>query len=156
MKVQFRKTWYNTVKKFHADPFRYIYPENIDDICDAVRKAEEEKLPIRAVGSGHSFNDIACGNGLMIDISKLNKILDEKPGCFSQPCTGNCYVEVEAGINIHDLYKQLDDRELSIINMGGIDNQTVAGAIATGTHGSGLGLPAVSGFVRSMVLVASG
>jgi hypothetical protein len=40
--------------------------------------------------------------------------------------------------------------------MGGIDNQTVAGAIATGTHGSGLGLPAVSGFVHSMVLVASG
>src|SRR4029078_13697741 len=155
MITKFRKTWYNSVKKFHASPLKYIYAESLEDIVQAVKQAEAENLQIRAVGSGHSFNDIACSNAVMVDICRLNKILDERPVCFTQPCTGNCYVEIEAGINIHDLYKQLDYRELSMINMGGIDNQTVAGAIATGTHGSGLGLPAVSGFVHSMVLVAS-
>src|SRR5947207_3428621 len=136
MSIKFRKTWYNRIKKFHASPLRYVYAESLEEICDAVRKAEAENIPIRAVGSGHSFNDIACSNGVMVDICKLNRILDEDPVCFSQPCSGNCYVQIEAGINIHDLYKQLQYRELSMINMGGIDNQTVAGAIATGTHGS--------------------
>jgi len=156
MITKFRKTWFNTIKKYHASPLRYIYAENLDDICKAILEAEKENLQIRAVASGHSFNDIACSNAVMVDISRLCKILDTRPQFFPQPFSGNCYVEIEAGIDIHHLYKELDGRGCSMINMGGIDNQTVAGAIATGTHGSGLGLTAVSGFVRSMVLVASG
>lgn len=155
MITELRKKWRNTVNTFQADPIRYVYPESLEELVKAVQDAEADGLPIRPVGSGHSFSDIACGNGVMIDIKRLNRIFDTGEKCFSQPKNGNTYLELEAGIVIKDLYAELDKRKLSVVNMGGVYNQTAAGAIATGTHGTGLGLPAVSGMVRSMLLVAS-
>ncbi|MBK9731900.1 MAG: FAD-binding protein [Chitinophagaceae bacterium] len=155
MITEFRKTWKNTVSTFQADPIRYVYPESLEEIVAAVKDAESDRLPIRPVGSGHSFNDIACGNGVMIDIKKLNRILEKGDKSFVQPKNGNTFLEIEAGIIIQQLYAELEKRKLAIVNMGGVYHQTLAGAIATGTHGTGLGLPAVSGAVRSMVLVAS-
>jgi len=62
---------------------------------------------------------------------------------------------VEAGITVESLNRKLDRRGLALINMGAIDEQTISGAIATGTHGAGRDLSALSGMVRSLALVAA-
>lgn len=151
MKVRLRKTWKNSIRHEKAQPVQFVTAETPAELSSVITDARQNDFPLKAVGSGHSFNDIACSNGYMVDIAGMNKIL-ELPS-FVKPTTRKL-VQVEAGITIRHLNNELDKLGLSVINLGGIDHQTIAGAIATGTHGSGIGLQAIHGMVRSMVLVA--
>ncbi|NRB50130.1 MAG: FAD-binding protein [Saprospiraceae bacterium] len=65
-------------------------------------------------------------------------------------------IYAQAGITIQRLNKQLDKLGLCLENMGAVDEQTLAGAISTGTHGTGINLPAMSGMVRAILLVGKG
>lgn len=151
MKVDLRKTWKNTIKHERAQPVQFITAETPADLSAVIADARSNGFTIKTVGSGHSFNDVACSNGYMVDISSMDKML-ELPA-FIKP-SAKKLVQVQAGINIRQLNSELDKRDLSVVNLGGIDHQTIAGAIATATHGSGITLPAVHGMVRSMVLAA--
>ena len=82
---------------------------------------------LRVAGAGHSFTDIACTDGLMVDLTHMNRVL----GAAGQDVT------VEAGITLHELGDALAARGLAMENQGDVDPQTVAGAIATATHGTG-------------------
>ena len=82
---------------------------------------------VKAAGSGHSFTDIACTDGVMIDMSAMRRVL---------AVDGN-EVTVEAGITLHDLGEELRSRGLAMENQGDVDPQTLAGAISTATHGTG-------------------
>lgn len=151
MKVKLRKTWKNTIHHEKAQPVQFITAETPDELSGIIKDALQNGFTVKTVGSGHSFNDVACSNGYMVDISKMNKVL-ELPSFIK--AGGKELVQAEAGISIRQLNSELDKRGLSVVNLGGIDRQTLAGAIATATHGSGITLPAVHGMVRSMVLVA--
>lgn len=61
---------------------------------------------------------------------------------------------VQAGITIRDLNTELDNRNLALLNMGGYDGQTLAGAMSTATHGSGIMYGPLPSFVRAIVLVS--
>jgi L-gulono-1,4-lactone dehydrogenase len=82
---------------------------------------------LRVAGAGHSFTDIACTDDLMVDLTHMNRVL----GAAGQDVT------VEAGITLHELGEALAARGLAMENQGDVDPQTVAGAIATATHGTG-------------------
>jgi len=82
---------------------------------------------VKVVGSGHSFTDIACTDGVMVDMSKMRGVL---------AVDGN-EVTVQAGITIRELGEELRSRGLAMENQGDVDPQTLAGAIATATHGTG-------------------
>ena len=84
---------------------------------------------VKVAGSGHSFTDIACTDGVMIDMSGMTRVLR---------VDGN-EVTVEAGVTLHDLGEQLRSRGLAMENQGDVDPQTLAGAISTATHGTGAG-----------------
>lgn len=154
MKIKQRKRWRNTIKHDSVQPVQLITAETFEDLPAIIQAAATEKFKVRCVGSGHSFNDVACTHGYLVSIDALNKVL-ELP-TYVQQLQGKekQYIQVEAGMTIRELNSQLDKRKLSIVNMGGIDHQTLAGAISTGTHGSGIELPPVHGMVKSMVLVA--
>ncbi len=154
MKIQQRKRWKNTIGHDNVQPVQLITAETIDDLPAIIQSAATEKFKVRCAGSGHSFNDIACTKGYLVSIDKMNKILDLPPYIKPLNEDGKKYVQVEAGITIRQLNKALDKLNLSIINMGGIDHQTLAGAFATATHGSGIELQPMHGMVESMVLVA--
>lgn len=157
MKIKYRKTWKNTIRKFKTQPLKFIEPENLDDIRHIVREAEADGLEVRAVGSGHSFSDVAVTLDYLLDLKRLNSVKDVKKGWLKDPSEASQLVEAEAGITIQKFNKVVDrTRDLCVLNMGGVDNQTLAGAISTGTHGSGIDLPAIPGMVRSIVLVADG
>jgi L-gulono-1,4-lactone dehydrogenase len=100
---------------------------------------------VKVAGAGHSFTDIACTDGLMLDLSRMSRVLrvegDE--------------VTVEAGITIRKLGPALAERGLALENQGDVDAQTVAGAISTATHGTGGRFANISARVTALRLVTA-
>jgi L-gulono-1,4-lactone dehydrogenase len=101
---------------------------------------------VKVAGAGHSFTDIACTDGVMVDLSGMKSVLD---------VTGED-VTVEAGITMRALGDVLAARGLAMENQGDVDRQTLAGAIATATHGTGGRFRNLSARVVGVRLVTGG
>jgi FAD-linked oxidoreductase len=101
--------------------------------------------PVRAAGAGHSFSAGAVTNGTLLSLDALARVLDAD--------TNTGLVRVEAGIRLRALSRELHARGLAMPNLGDIDAQSLAGALSTGTHGTGTRLPNLSGQVTAMELV---
>ena len=84
---------------------------------------------VRVLGSRHSFNSIADSDGTLISLSGLSRVLNIDPGMSS--------VTVEGGIRYGDLAPVLHQNGLALSNLASLPHISVAGAVATATHGSG-------------------
>jgi len=155
MKIKEDKYWQNTIKKTGGNIPYYCIPESLNDLSDIIKRAEAESKRVKAVGSGHSFSDVALPVHYLVDLKKLDNILPSYTEKIKSQYKDLKLINVEGGITIQKFNRMMDKKGLCITNMGGIDNQTLAGAISTGTHGTGLNLPSLPGLVRSLVLVAS-
>lgn len=156
MKAVTRGSWTNSSSTTTIEPLKIMYPQSLNDLVFCVREAEDQGARIRAVGSGHSFSDVNLAEGYLINIEELKRFLKLQKNWLKQPHQNDTLVHIEGGMTIRAFNDGLDDRGLAIPNMGGIDHQKMAGAINTGTHGTGVGLPSVAGLVRSLVLVSAG
>jgi L-gulono-1,4-lactone dehydrogenase len=114
-------------------------------ISAAVKDAAVIGLPVRAVGSGHSFTDCAATSGVALDLSSWTGVVS------ADAATG--LVTVRSGTTIRALNAALDALGLAMANLGDIDAQTISGALATGTHGTGAGLGGLATQVAAMELV---
>jgi L-gulonolactone oxidase len=97
------------------------------------------------VGSGHSFTEAALTGGTMVDAGSLSGVID------ADRDTG--LVKVGAGTILAELNEELHRLGLAMENLGDIDRQTIAGAISTGTHGTGAKLRNISSQVEGLELV---
>ena len=105
-------------------------PGQIAALC---KYASDEGYTIRAVGMGSSWSHLTRTRDILVDMTGLNRILR------STTCSGNFYIEVQAGMRVIDFVKQLDTKyDHALEMMGNYAGQTVAGAASTSTHGSGL------------------
>lgn len=132
-------TWRNWSGTATAHAQRYWRPRATDDVVRAVRWAAGRGLRVRAVGAGHSFTDAAVTDGVMLNLDHLADVQQ----VVLLP-DGTAHVTVGAGIRLRVLNRELAARGLAMENLGDIDRQSVAGAISTGTHGTGArlgGLP---------------
>jgi L-gulono-1,4-lactone dehydrogenase len=137
------RTWTNWARDQRCAPERIERPAGEDELAAVVAAAERVKV----VGAGHSFTDIACTDGVMVDLTRMNRVL----------AVEGHDVTVEAGITIRDLAPALAARGLALENQGDVDPQTVAGAISTATHGTGGRFGNLSSRVVGMqVVTASG
>jgi FAD-linked oxidoreductase len=100
---------------------------------------------ISVLASGHSFTETAMTDGTMIDAGALSGVLEAD--------RSSRLVKVGAGTVLADLNERLHGLGLAMENLGDIDRQTVAGAISTGTHGTGAKLRNISSQVMAMELV---
>jgi hypothetical protein len=152
-----RRRWRNHTGNQGIDPLRIVTPMSVEDIVRVVREAESAGTQVRAVGSGHSWSDIALSPGFLLLPTGLVRPLelDEellRPGrADSEPL-----VQVQSGIRIRELNAHLDSLGFALPNMGGFDGQTLVGVMSTSTHGSGIGFGPVADDARSLELVASG
>ena len=147
-------TWRNHLGNQSIDPLR-IYAPRLDRRGGGHRRAAERTgVTARAVGSGHSWSDVALTTGFVIQTD----LLAARPPPSRTSCGPNgpsaSLVRVEAGIRIRELNTYLDGQGLALSNMGGYDHQTVAGVISTSTHGSGIGFGPLNDVVRSLDMVA--
>jgi L-gulono-1,4-lactone dehydrogenase len=125
--------WRNWAGTVSATPARRLRPVGVEDISAAVKTAASAGLTVRALGSGHSFTAAAaCEGGVALDLSGWTGIVaSDVPAGL---------VTVRSGTTIRSLNTALDGLGLAMANLGDIDAQTIAGALATGTHGTGASL----------------
>ena len=136
-------TWART---FYSRPEQYIQPRSIPEIQKVINLARRCRRRLVVVGSGHSPSDLTCTSAWMVNLDDFNRILSVNPE------TG--IVTVEAGIRLWDLGKQLEEQHgLTLSNLGSIDSQSIAGVIATGTHGSSLAHGLISECIVSLTLM---
>jgi FAD-linked oxidoreductase len=103
-------------------------------------------LTVRALGSGHSFTDIAaCPGGVALDLSAWTGLVS------ADAATG--VVTVRSGTTVRTLNALLDAAGLAMANLGDIDAQTISGAVATGTHGTGAALGGLATQIIGLELV---
>jgi len=152
-----RRQWRNDTGNQGVDPLRILTPTSLEEVVKIVQEAEAVGCTVRAVGSGHSWSDVALTRGFLLLPGGLTRELDLevellRPG----RAEAESLVRVESGMRIRELNAHLESLELALPNMGGFDGQTLAGVIATATHGSGIGFGPIADDVRSLELVASG
>lgn len=120
-------------------------PRTADEVAEILGRASDAGQVVRVAGAGHSFTDTVLTDGVLLDLANLNRVLDVDAG------TGR--VRVEAGITLNAASNALHEHGLAFPNLGDIDVQTVAGATATGTHGTGATLQNLSAALYSIELM---
>src|SRR4051812_3145927 len=141
------ETWRNWAKTQTARPARIERPADVEGVVCAVGAAVREDIPVRPVGSGHSLTGLAVTDGVMLDLSGLNRLRSV------DPATGR--VVVEAGIRLRRLWEELWCYGLAVDTLGGSGRQSLGGALATGEHGTGLRFGGIASQVRELELVTA-
>jgi L-gulono-1,4-lactone dehydrogenase len=147
-----RESWSNYVETQKAQPLALCTPESADAVSSLVRETAAQRLTLKAVGSGHSWSDVALTDGVMVLPDRLRRVLPLEREVL-KPSAPEKLFRVESGITIRQLNDALATAGLGLINMGGYDGQTIAGAISTGTHGSGIEFGPLCDFVESLEIV---
>lgn len=117
-------------------------------VAEILVEAARHGRRVRPLGSGHSFSAIGRPVDLGLDLSRLTRVTS-----VQNHGTGG-RVRVGAGITLRALNAVLDTIGLAIPNLGDIDAQTLSGALATGTHGTGGRLQGLASAVCGLTLVA--
>lgn len=120
-------------------------PASEDELCSLVSSAAARGLNVRVAGSGHSFTPVALTNGLHLSLANIEGIrhIDHE----------RKRVTAGAGTTVNAFGKALRAAGLSMVNQGDIDSQSIAGALTTGTHGTGLHLGNLASSIVGMKLV---
>ena len=126
-------------------PREILRPGSAEEVAAIVRRAADNGLTVKAVGAGHSFTDAACTAGILVSLDHL--------GAVESVDRPRRRVTVGAGIRLDTLGRQLEAVGLAMPNLGDIARQSLAGATATATHGTGLGLGNLSTTIVGMDLV---
>jgi L-gulonolactone oxidase len=140
-------SWANWAGNQRAAPAAVEEPASLSELVDVVRRAGNAGQTVKAVGAGHSFTDIAVANGVQVRLGRYGRFLShDRP---------SDQVTVEAGISLRRLNEELAARGLALPNLGDIAYQSLAGAISTATHGTGVGLGGLATQVVALEMVTA-
>lgn len=137
--------WTNWAGNISSSPAFTVAPRNEDEVVEAVRFAIDQNLPVRVVGTGHSWTGLGATDGVQVNVSQLSglRVVDRE----------RKRVAISAGTSIFDACEALWEEGFSLKNQGDIDVQTIAGAASTGTHGSGITLANIASSIKRIRLV---
>ena len=125
-----------------CSPQEIAHPRTEDGVVDVLRRAAAGGRTVRPVGAGHSFTPLVQTDDVILSLDHLSGVVGVDPE------TGDA--TLWAGTRIRDVADLLAPWNLALPNMGDIDAQSIAGAIATSTHGTGLAYTGYSGIVRGL------
>jgi len=140
-------TWHNWARTETASPRRFDTPSTVDDLVAVVACAARRGDRVKAVGAGHSFTGVAVTDGTMISLDEMSGILS------AEPTPTGALVTVYAGTRLRELSALLWAMGLALPNLGDIDVQSIAGAVSTGTHGTGTQFNGLASSVRGLTVV---
>ena len=142
-------TWSNWSGRQTADPVQAFAPSTETELRAAVAAGAEQQLAVRAVGATHSHSRVAATDGTLITLDDWQGITSLAPDQLR--------ATVRSGTRIFELGAPLRNSGLALKNQGDIDRQSVAGAISTGTHGTGPTLQNLSSSVEALrIILATG
>ncbi len=133
------QNWSGHQKAFPAERFS---PKTEDQLAEYLKKTSGG---VRPVGAGHSFTALVPTEGTVLSTRHFNQV--QADGDFS--------ARVGAGVRLGSLAKQLHELGQALPNMPDINQQTVAGAFSTATHGTGVNYSAMHHYVDSLRLVTA-
>jgi FAD/FMN-containing dehydrogenase len=139
------ETWANWAGNVQATPRQIVQPASLDELGAALRDAATHDDVVRVAGAGHSFAPLCATRGTLLDLSLLAGIdrID--------PETGDA--TIWAGTRLYNLGGPLLDAGRALLNQGDIDRQALAGAVSTGTHGTGRKYGSFSSAVRAVEIM---
>ncbi|QIS14992.1 D-arabinono-1,4-lactone oxidase [Nocardia arthritidis] len=138
-------SWVNWAGDQRCAPAAIVSPRDTDELAEIIGAAATRGQTVRVAGAGHSFSDTVLTDGVLLDLGKLDRILD------IDHATGR--VRVQAGSTLNAASNALHSHGLAFPNLGDIDVQTIAGATATATHGTGATLQNLSAAMHSIELM---
>jgi FAD-linked oxidoreductase len=139
--------WQNWSGSVQSQPRQIVQPRTIDDLIRVVRGYGRAGRHIRVVGTGHSFTPLVQTNDILLSLAHIQGIerIDRERRT----------VTVLAGTTLKHLGDTLLQHGLAQENLGDIDTQSIAGAISTGTHGTGVRFGNLSTQVEGLTLVTA-
>ena len=139
--------WRNWARTESVRPQRLEFPPTVAAVQRAVVAAAAQHIPVKAVGAGHSFTGIAVAPGALLELRDLSGLVsvDADRG----------RVTLLAGTRLHRIPALLAPFGLAMENLGDIDRQSIAGAISTGTHGTGARFGGIAAQVVGATLVTA-
>jgi D-arabinono-1,4-lactone oxidase len=131
------QTWAGT---FYCKPQAIFQPTCIEEIQELVNQARIHGKTIMTVGSGHSPSDLTMTKEWLCNLDKFNAVIRQQE-FYGPTKDGDQEIKfvdltVEAGCRVFELNEYVKKHELAVQNLGSISDQSVAGLISTGTHGS--------------------
>ncbi|HLQ80817.1 MAG TPA: D-arabinono-1,4-lactone oxidase [Brachybacterium sp.] len=136
------RTWSGAVS---WTPQQVLRPISQEAVVAAVRAARARGCALRVIGGGHSFSALAATDGITLSLDGYQGLVTADPG------TG--LVTLRGGTRLWAVAELLAPYGLALSVMGDIDRQSIAGAIQTGTHGTGGAFTGFAGMVRGLRLV---
>ncbi|WP_180028507.1 D-arabinono-1,4-lactone oxidase [Acinetobacter sp. YH16032] len=133
--------WSNWSGYCHSNPQHILYPDQLHELQDIVIQHPK----VRVVGAGHSFTPLVKTDASIISLDRFSSVLNADQA--------KCQATLWAGTRLFNLGQHLAPYEQSLMNQGDIDQQSLAGAVSTGTHGTGAALYSISGYVEDFELL---
>lgn len=134
-----RLPWRNWSGSQQCLPEARIAPASLAELQELLATS---KGTIRPVGAGHSFTPLVPTEGTLVSLSRLGGVTD--------PDSQGLQATIGGGTRLGDIGQPLQNMGQALINMPDIDEQTLAGSLATATHGTGADLGCMSTFVRGL------
>lgn len=145
MKTQETYTWSNWSGFQQAHPQHILHPDNVLELQSIVQSHPK----IRVVGAGHSFTPLVCTDATLVSLNQISGVASSD--------TAHSRCSLYAGTRLYNLDQYLEPINQALMNQGDIDQQSLAGAVSTGTHGTGADLYCISAYVEDFeLLTASG
>lgn len=107
-------------------------PKRTSDVARLVRRARNDGITVRPVGSAHSSVPLFTTEDTLVSLERMTGVVETDPQART--------ARVLPGTGLRELGEELAERGLAMQNLGDVDYQAIAGAISTGTHGSGITL----------------
>jgi L-gulonolactone oxidase len=140
-------TVYNWARTYSSHPRVLRQVDTVEELAEGLREARQQGAAVRILGAAQSPSDIAMSNEYLLAVRGLKRIreIDRE----------RCEVVAEAGITLGELSVALGQQGLALPNLGSILRQTLGGAAATGTHGTGLGFGSISTRIKDLEMLAA-
>ncbi|GAM99975.1 oxidoreductase [alpha proteobacterium U9-1i] len=135
--------WRNWSGIEHAYPTQRLAPASEDELATMLRDAA---APVRAVGAGHSFTGLATTDGSLLSLDRMSGIVSHDAAAHR--------ATIWAGTRLADLGPALSEIGQEMPNLPDINKQSLAGGVATGTHGTGREFRALHGQITALRIAA--
>lgn len=113
-------------------PQKVARPTDEADVIRLVRRARRRGRGVRPIGSGHSSTPLMSTDDVLVSMDRMSGVVEADPHMR--------WAKILPGTGLSDLGAELERHGLAMENLGDVDYQTIAGALGTGTHGSGVTL----------------
>jgi FAD/FMN-containing dehydrogenase len=123
------KEWINWSGSLKFTPTDFLKPENEDELREIIKKSYASGRKVRLAAAGHSSSPLVETPQTLVHLQHFKEIVRYDKA--QQTAT------LKTGMTVHESAAELQKIDLALFNTGDVDVQTLAGAIATGTHGSG-------------------